>query len=92
MVAQPTRSESLRQISIVIDSLDRATADELLQHLSAEQQRAIRDQMVELQHVSPAEKQLVMTAFCESLRRGGPAVAVAEACPLCHRRAKSPAN
>ena len=55
--------QRLRQIAILVDSLDVATADRLLDQLPPEQQRLVRDAMVDLFDVDEEERQRVVRDF-----------------------------
>jgi flagellar motor switch protein FliG len=57
------RLQALRKAAILIDSLDRATADAMLSQMTPEQARAVRDAIDDLGAVPPAEQQAVIEEF-----------------------------
>ncbi len=56
-------ADQLRQIAILVDSLDRVTADRLLEHLPAEEQRIVRNAVLALNAVTEFERADVVRKF-----------------------------
>jgi len=59
-------TKRLRQIAILVDSLDTAAADRLLDSLPVELQQQVRDAVMDLEQVTDSERQYVLNEF----RRG----------------------
>lgn len=59
-------TQRLRQIAILVDSLDTAAADRLLDSLPVELQQRVRDAVMDLDQVTDSERQYVLNEF----RRG----------------------
>jgi hypothetical protein len=59
-------TKRLRQIAILVDSLDTAAADRLLDSLPVELQQRVRDAVMDLEQVTDSERQYVLNEF----RRG----------------------
>jgi flagellar motor switch protein FliG len=55
--------QRLRQIAILVDSLETAAVDRLLEQLPDQQQQAVRNAVMALNHVDPAERQRVLAEF-----------------------------
>lgn len=55
--------QSLRQIAMVIDGLDHAAANAILERLPAKHERIVRDEMVELHQVDPVEREIAARQF-----------------------------
>jgi len=55
--------QRFRQIAILVDSLETAAVDRLLEQLPDQQQQAVRDAVMALNHVDPAERQRVLAEF-----------------------------
>lgn len=62
-------SSRLRQIAILVDSLDVARADKLLDQLPAQIQRQVRDAVIDLDDVDEEERQAIIADF---MRKGQP--------------------
>ena len=81
MINMQRHAETLRRIAILIDGLDRSTADQLLDQLSEDQQLQIRNAVIDLQNVTEFEQQLVSHEFCEQLQSSCAAPPPAGCCP-----------
>ena len=53
----------IRKAAILVDSLDQATADDLLEQMGSEAARLVRQAMVDLGDVDPAEQRRVIDEF-----------------------------
>ncbi|MEM7313946.1 MAG: FliG C-terminal domain-containing protein [Planctomycetota bacterium] len=66
---QPISNDNIRQIAILVDSLDRDAADELLEQLDDEHQSLVRDAMVELSSIPSKEREALSRSFLGELER-----------------------
>jgi len=57
------RKEGLRKAAILVAGLDRKTADEMLDQMTPEQARQVRQMMVDLGEIDPAEQRRVVDEF-----------------------------
>ncbi|MEE8452620.1 MAG: FliG C-terminal domain-containing protein [Thermoguttaceae bacterium] len=57
------RDGGLRKAAVLVAGLDRKTADEMLDQLTPEQARAVRQMMVDLGEIDPAEQRRVVDEF-----------------------------
>lgn len=64
-------TQRLRQIAILVDSLDTTAADRLLDSLPAELQQRVRDAVMDLDRVTDSERQYVLNEFRRGRASGG---------------------
>ncbi len=64
-------TQRLRQIAILVDSLDTAAADRLVDSLPVELQQRVRDAVMDLDQVTDSERQYVLNEFRRGRSSGG---------------------
>lgn len=58
-----SKIDGIRKAAILVTSLDRSAADRVLEHMSPEQERKIRQAMIELDEIDPEEQARIVEEF-----------------------------